>query len=345
MKKLYTFILLCSLVNIGNAQITLTKAFNEPVVGDAERKKGFDTTSAMPINTGLNQVWNFTSLTTNTSLVVSTSYTTPSSLTGSSSYPAATIGSTDGGTNNNFYKATSTPTTQYEALGIKANTLTITFTNSAVMAVWPITMGYSNTDAIGGSISASTLSGTFNGNVVTNATGTGTVMLPGGVTFTNCLQVKSKQTLNASFLFGLVTLTVGITSYEYYHSSQKFPILTHNVTSITSATATLNSTVTAVSINNDVFTGIKENSNSISSLNIYPNPATNQFAVSLNNQNAETVSVQIMNSLGQVVKTVDLGNTKGELNTSVDVRNLSAGLYHVKTTMGNSTSVKELIIQ
>lgn len=342
MKKLYTLMLLVLFANVTKAQLILTKSSNEPIIGDAERRKSFDTTSytsGLPQNTGTNQVWNFTSLATNTTNMSNTTYTTPSSVTGSGSYTAATIASTDGGSNNSFFKSSAT---QYELLGVNASSLSLTFTNSAIMAVWPMTYGYTNTDPIAGSVSVSSLSGTFSGTVITNATGTGTVQLPYGVSLGNCLQVKSRQVINGSFLFGFVTATVNLTTIQYYHASQKFPVLEQNVTAITTATASYNSTVTAVTLNNDVFAGINELSLD-NSYAVYPNPASNFINIRLSNETAEPVKVEISNQLGQPVRSVDIGSIKN-IESAIDISGLAKGIYFVKTSAGERRSVKKLIV-
>jgi hypothetical protein len=345
MKKIYILILLCSLGKFGNAQTSgLTKAANEPVIGDVERRKSYDSTTALPTNTGANQVWNFTSLATNTTAMSSNSYTTPSSISGGTAYPSATIGSVDGSGNSSFFKSTAT---QYELLGSKQSSLSLTFTNSAVMAVWPITSSYNNTDIVAGTAKVSTsltLTGPFNGTINVMSTGTGTLMLPGSLTFANVLLVRSNLTGIATFTIpfvGTVTATIVNIQDQYYDASQKFPILNVSVFNVNSSMG--NQSSKTITLNNDALVGIKENQNSDLSLNIFPNPASNQITIVLNDQNAENVSVQVMNSLGQVVKSLDLG--KGPLSTPVNVSDLCSGMYYVKTNVGTRSSVKKLTIQ
>ena len=64
MKKLYTLILSIVLFSGTKAQLSLTKAFNEPVIGNAVATQEFDSTStAIPKNTGASQTWNFSAFT------------------------------------------------------------------------------------------------------------------------------------------------------------------------------------------------------------------------------------------------------------------------------------------
>lgn len=349
MKKIYTLILLVLLIsNVGKAQLSLTQGFNEPSIGNTENRKSYDTTSAIPKNTGLNQVWNFSTLSTNTVAMVTYSYVTPASVSGGTAFPTATIARTDG-TNNEFYK---TNVAQYELLGTKQGSTSLTFTNSAVVAIWPITYGYTNTDPVSGSAKITTtitLNAPFNGNITVNGTGTGTLQLPFGINLTNCLQLKSVLNGTATFTVPIIGTTIPTTvtntSYQYYHSTQKFSLLTVNINSVMTPTASYNSTSTSITLNNDIFAGIKEYGNSISGLNLYPNPSSGNFYLVFNNENAEAVSVEISNYIGQTVKNISFENTKGFSVNEINVSSLGKGIYFVKTIVGNNSTTKKLIIE
>ncbi len=343
MKKLYTLILAALLFSSsGKAQLSLTKAANEPVIGDVQRTKSFDSTTAIPRNTGTAQVWNFTSLATNTINVVINTYTTPASITGGVSFTNANIAATTG-TNSNFYKS---GISTFELAGSKINTLTLNFSNTAILSSWPMPFGYSNTDLAAGTVTAFGFPGNFTGTIITNVTGTGTLQLPSGITFTNALQVKADLTTIATVTIpfvGTLTSTVLATTYQYFDISQKFPVLTHNIQTV--KTNTSSNTAITVDINNNLFAGINEYTNSVSNLNLYPNPSNGNLFVSLNNENSENVSVEISNCIGQVVKKVSLENTKGVMTNSIDLNGLNNGIYFVKTIVGNKSSTKKLILE
>lgn len=340
MKKLYTLILgIILAAPVIKAQApTLTKALNEPSINDAERRKSYDTTTAVPRNTGTNQTWNFTSLATSTVAQTTYSYVAPASVPSSTAYAGCTIVRTDG-TNNEFFKST---TTQYELLGSKQSSVTLTFTNSAVNAVWPIAYGYTNTDTYSGTAKITTtitLNGPVNGNVSTSASGTGTVQLPNGITLNNCLQVTSNLLGVASFsipFIGSLTATLQTTSYQYYNSAFKYPVLTVNTTAINTPTAALNSVNTTVSVNDDVFAGINEFTLE-NSVTVYPNPSTDFINVSFNNN--EATQIEIYNQLGQVLITENVSQNLKQ----IDISGLNSGVYFLRATVGNKTAVKKLI--
>ncbi|MGZ3882859.1 MAG: T9SS type A sorting domain-containing protein [Bacteroidia bacterium] len=351
MKKLYMLIACVLVANLSKAQLVLTQAFNEPVVGDFEHRIKYDSAGVLPNTPGANQTWNFSTLTTTASLV-NTTYTTPSSCTGYTAFTAfsgATVGQTDGSTSE-FYK--SSPGV-FELIGlVPSSTLALSFSNTAVVANWPVSSTYSLSDAVAGTIKANiftSITGPFNGSETVQSTGTGTLQLPNAVTLNGCMQLKTVLTGTGSVaLFTLTaTFTITNTSYSYYWGLYKFPALTVNYSTITfqqGSSAPQTTKTVATTINNDVFAGISELSLN-SNYSMFPNPASNMLNLQITNDQAEPVSVEIVNSLGQPVKTLDLGNTKGEVTSTVDLNGFAKGIYLVKTAVGNKQSVKKLIVQ
>ena len=348
MKKIYLAILTTIFFNqVSQAQLTLTKAANEPIIGDLEYRKGFDSTGVLLNTGGTNQTWNFTSLVSTTNAASTSSYLLPTSAPGYTiSYSSATIAKTTG-TASDFFKATPT---QYELVAtVPSSSVSINFTNSAIAAVWPITNTYTLSDVVSGTIKAVILftgTGPFNGVQNVAAKGTGTLQLPGSVTLNDCLLMKSTLTGTGSVTIFTLSLTMTITnvSYAYYHASQKFPVLTVNYSETSLKQGAGTPTITnnaSISINNSVFVGITESSLS-TNFSLFPNPTTGKLNVLLSNNKAENVSIKILNSIGQVVKTVNLGNTP-DINSQIDLSELSIGIYSVKTTIGNSSSSKKLI--
>lgn len=344
MKKIYLSIFTIALAFTASAQLSLTKAFNEPTLGNVNTQKGYDSTTVVPKTTGTSQTWNFSSLVSNTITEVTT-YTTPASTPSAALFPTATIVEDDATGQWNYWRATAT---QFELLGFADNAgSAVQFTNSAIAAVWPINFGYSNTDVFAGTATIS-LSGTVNGTINTTGSGSGTVMLPGSLTFTNCLQVKMVNNMRIVLGSFPISFTVDVLSqgYTYYSGTQKFPILdiTYEKQTVTSgSTPTITNSFSA-RINNAVLTGINDASIELTNLNVYPNPATDAVTIYLSNDKTENVSVVITNNLGQVVKSVELGNSN-EIKHSMNTSDLASGIYHVKTSIGDRSTTKKLIIQ
>ena len=336
MKKIYFTILAGALAFTVSAQLTLTKAFNEPVIGNVFTKKGYDSTTVIPKNTGAGQSWNFTSLVSNTVTEVST-FTTVASTPSGSLFPSSTMAEADGLGGYTYLKSVGS---NYEMAGTADATTILTLTNTAISAIWPISFGYLNADAYAGSITSGTMAGTVTGNIVTNAVGSGTVTMPGGGVFTNCLQAKITQTTNLTL--GVITATFNNTNYIYFHGSQKFEIMNIEYSKTTSLILG-NSTSCTIKVNNAVITGINE-ATFDKAFVVYPNPASGVFHVMFTNEKNENLSLEIVNNLGQTIRSLELGNAN-DINTTVNVNDLNTGVYYVKTTLGKNSVVKKLVIQ
>lgn len=337
MKKIYLSILTGTFAFSMNAQLTLTKVANEPSIGNVNAKKGYDSTSVIPKSTGAGQSWNFSSLTTNT-IVESTTYTTVASSPSASAFPGATLAESDGAGAWTYWKST---TSTFELMGMIDPTTVINFSNTAIVAAWPIGMGYNNTDAYAGSAAIqTTLTGSAIGTITSQGTGTGTVTLPGSLVFTNMLQLRTNQILQLNLMFGLITATMTTNEYSYYHSSQKFPLIT---ISYQKAAGTFTSNTCDIRINSAVAMGVNE-ATFDKTFVIYPNPASGIFHVMFTNERNESLSMEIMNNLGQTIRNIDLANSN-DINTSINVSDMRTGVYYVKTTLGNNSVVKKLVIQ
>jgi len=335
MKKIYVSLLSCFFISqVATAQ-TITQAANEPVSGDVNNYKGYDSVGVVPKNTGSGMSWNFSAFTQNTT-TTSATFTTASSVPNATAFPGATLAENQGGGNYNFFK---TVGTQFEMLGSSTPNGDFTYTNSAIAANWPVAFNYSLTDAFAGNLTGSA-AGTLNGTITTEGTGTGSLTLPGGTMFTNVLQVRMKNTVNINITFPPLTATITGVDYNYYHSSQKFPLLTVSYQATTGFT---NTSSAEIKVNNLVITGLNDK-NFDATFQIFPNPAKDAFNVNLNNSNNDNGVIEIYNSLGQLTKTINLGNNS-IIEQKVSLSGLNSGIYIVKTALGNKTSSRRLIVE
>lgn len=344
MKKIYVA-LFSSLFagHVANAQLTLTKAFNEPVSGSVNMFKGYDSLSTgIPKTIGTGQMWNFSACPQNT-VVTSSTFTTPASVPNSTNYPGVTVVEDLGGGSYNFFKSASTPTTQLEFLG-SDGALAFSLTNSAIQAVWPVSYGYSKTDTYSGNIT-SPAAGTIDGTVTVMGAGTGSLVIPGGTMFTNVLQVKVANTITLSVAGGVYTGTIIGKDYNYYHGTQQFPLLqvSYQKQTLSSFGTPTVSTTGDITVNNAVITGLTDK-NFEATFQIFPNPAKEYFNVNLTNATNANGVIEIFNSTGALIKTVNLGNAS-VLEEKISLSELSSGIYIVKTSLGARSSTRKLIIE
>lgn len=332
MKRLYLFIIVLTLSLSVVAQPTLTKSFNQPILGEVNTKLICDSVGVVPKSSGVNQLWDFSNfiLTSNveTSNYISTSAGGGASYTGSSFVESY-------GSTKFFMKATAT---QYEIVGIENPSFALNINgNTAIQFAWPVAMGYSKTDAFSGTAHANNLNGNVTGNIVSTAPGNGTLIIPGGNTFYGVLQVRIRITATASFLLGVTTVNLKAVDYTYYDATHKFPLLTVSYADVTGAY-----TSKAASIRvHDGIVGIND-LNFDATFSIFPNPAKDNFNVSLNNIINAHCTIEILNSLGQTIQVHQLGNDK-QISNNISVSNLTSGVYFVKTTLGDKVSVRKLI--
>ncbi|HWY13283.1 MAG TPA: T9SS type A sorting domain-containing protein, partial [Bacteroidia bacterium] len=223
-----------------------------------------------------------------------------------------------------------------------------TFTDSGIIASWPVSFGYSSTDTYAGTVDYLSITGPGSGTVNVTAPGSGTVTLPGSIVFNNCLQVKIENLSYANIGTFPLTFTInGVTTeYHYYTGTQKFPIVmvAYDSQTVNSGSGPTVQNSASITINNNVLTGINNINLEALNYNVYPNPTTNNVNINLTNEKTEAVSVVVINNLGQIVRSIDLGSAP-EIKYLMNTSDLTSGIYHVKTTVGEKSTTKKLIIQ
>ena len=83
----------------------------------------------------------------------------------------------------------------------------------------------------------------------------------------------------------------------------------------------------------------------VNTINVYPNPMTNYAIVDFNLAEANKVSIVLVNTIGQVVFSEELGKLNaGTQNYSLDAASLSNGLYLLHIKVGDNTVTKKVAI-
>jgi hypothetical protein len=92
--------------------------------------------------------------------------------------------------------------------------------------------------------------------------------------------------------------------------------------------------------------GIAENNlNSTNNSFIYPNPAKNNATVSLNLANNSKIQIEVLNTIGQVVRATKADGQTGSNSVNIDLNGLASGIYLVNVKVENAISTKKLIIE
>jgi hypothetical protein len=352
MKKIYLIALSFLALSQANAQLSLTKAANEPAVGDTYETLALDTTNTLPIAvTGTNVEWLFDGVTAQGGTSTFT-IGAPSSYSNSANYPGTTMVEEDitNGTKT-YYK---TIATGYELVGVDAGFFDLNYnSNSLTLASWPITMGYSNNDQGAGAITVNqgttSLSGSFTSTINTVADGTGLLNINNYAYARNgVLRVKSTQKIEFSILFGTIAGSIENNIYNFYHSSSKYPLLTlnYNYVDATSPQGPLQQLQTTLSVLSDVTVGVKENDAKEVIFKAYPNPANSEVNIHFVLTQNESYTIEVVNMLGQSVKSVNLGDLQpGIYSENININDLTSGVYFIKVNGKTAQGIEKLIVE
>ncbi len=90
---------------------------------------------------------------------------------------------------------------------------------------------------------------------------------------------------------------------------------------------------------------INEN-DAVETMNLYPNPAKESATLTFS-ANAENATVDVINSLGQKVYSMNLGNVDGKQTVTIPTSELSEGLYfvNVQTTSGSTATARLSVVK
>lgn len=319
MKK--TLLILISTTSLLSAQTTITKAFNDPVIGETVNNVNINGTVDNSA-TGNNTTFNNAGLTAGSA--AATTYSAPTS-SETSTFPGSTIKMTGGGSTA-YYKQTAT---KLEITGLVTPDATLNFsTNNGTFISYPTAFGHTENDTAAGTFSATAGAGNFSGTISISADASGTLLI-GNKTYTNVLRIKSVQNFTLT-VFGFPAGTVTNTSYAYYDSAHKFPLLSttnavinaQGSTQTTNIAQALNETFLAVS---DL--KLKEK------LSVYPNPARDFIQIKGEIKKGSKINIYGLD--GKLIKTTDLKSEK------VDISELPSSSYFIEVSdskTGNETT-------
>ena len=331
MKKIYFSTFLYLVLLTSNAQNPLTSA-KIPVLGDVETYKDADSTGITPGPAGINQNWNFSSIVFSpTAAVSSETYVASSSAPNASLFPTANLASTDGLGNYNMFNNTAS-SVSFVGNAVATPSDCNVYSNPFLFLNYPFAYGATINDTY-----ASSGSGlNANGNTTMTADGTGTLVLPGPVMYTNVMRVK--MTMNVTYS-GVFTGTYSGVYYAWYASAQKFPLLTVQTGTFSSSFGT--SIDKTVRTNNVLALGVENYSGVKEMFDVYPNPASDEINIKLLYPKEDN-QITIYNTLGEVCKNLQI---KGQETTKLNIQDLKSGIYFIKLNSEKDSRTEKLIIR
>ena len=83
-----------------------------------------------------------------------------------------------------------------------------------------------------------------------------------------------------------------------------------------------------------------------SGLMIYPNPVTDALQLVVKNENKGRMKIQVSNMSGEIVKEVQLDKpSAGAIQTRISLSSLPAGVYIIRTGIGEWSQVTRFVTQ
>jgi hypothetical protein len=334
MRQFAIFTFICASICLRSQ--TLTQVSYEPMPGDTDKVFSFDTTKfagATPVAiTGSACVWDFSMMKVRDTVLMKLPYVAPSSLSMSSQFPGSSFAQKDVGQNLFFKSNTVTP--QTEIVGLWSPNGSVKFTNSAIIMKYPMSFPMTFTDTIAGTITSPQGNGTVNGTLQVKADGLGTLLLPRNITFSNVLRVTSTQFL-AITAFGFNVGEMQQTSFMYYHSSGKFPLV--NILYFHMSVPGLDSVNVTMYVNRkEISVGVEEQAAVSSQISAFPNPFS------------DGVNILLPESIrGAKVSISDMSGRKayeGEFDARLNSEGLKPGTY-ILSVETNSGIARKIIVK
>lgn len=315
MKK--TILLLTAFTGMLSAQTTITKAFNDPVVGETVNNVTVNGTVDNSA-TGAGVTFQNGSLTQGAAAATTNTAPTASDLI---AFPGTTI-KMNGLGNAVLYKQTAT---KLEITGLITPEATLNFSvNNGTAITYPAAFGYNEVDQAQGTFTSSAASGIFKGTITNTADAAGTLIL-GYQTYPNVLRLKSVQNLNLhqsnDILFLVPIGTVTNTTYTYYDNVRKFPILSYTSANISVPLLGINQTTTGAQALNEAFLNVTDSAPK-TKMQIFPNPVGE--TINIKGDLSKYTTGKIFGTDGKLIKSSELRNAQ------IEVSDLSSAVYFLE---------------
>jgi hypothetical protein len=170
------------------------------------------------------------------------------------------------------------------------------------------------------------------------------------VTFTATPTAAGSFTTNGNIVTFSNTST-GASSYswdfgDFTNSSASAPVHAYAVNGNYQVVLTaINGNCTDTTVFNVAITVSIEELMGLSNLTIYPNPASETAVISFDNTLGNSFDIQLIDQLGRVIMSQNGVQASGSNMVTIDLTNLSDGLYSIQLTSNQNTISKRLIVR
>jgi hypothetical protein len=336
-----------SFTSFGQAS-TLTAANYNPQLNDAFISVVCDTSFVSPGLSGPGISWSFISLSPSQ---IDTARDVPVTSTAGGSYIALFAPTTN--------VAVVTPTASMTTYGIESATkLSSTgyYQSAAQYAIYtdpmdqiqyPCTYNTTFTDTYAGTLYIGGTGYPEAGSVTSTCDGWGTLILPGGLTYSNVLRVHSSQTYtdNADLFHTGTSTTFDVESYNWYMPGYHSALLTISTSQGTGIAAGYFYKIVSYAAKQLSNAGVHSVPNISSSLQLFPNPVQNVLNVNFDAGMGAHVRIDMTDMLGRDVAVIANQYAQGVQNFTYNTSNLPKGLYIVRLQSGDEHITKQVVVQ
>jgi len=280
------------------------------------------TPTISPGSAGANQVWNFSTMTLSTS--TSATIQPPASTPSAGLYPTANISLVDGFISD-FCRVNTNSMQEignYYNGGSPVNMCVTTYTDPVDYLHFPFNFNNTYTDAFYGSSNNTMVGQTRSGSITVTADGYGTLIIPTG-TFVNVMRVHSTMTYTDTVFSTTFFTARSKDEYLWYLPGTHFPVA--GVAFFTNPNPKEQDHAYYIS---QYLTGLNEIDNPLSAVKLFPVPASEVLNITIPNGVSGKLEINIYNSLGQKIKTVNQNNES--LSLSLNISDLAKGVYFMR---------------
>lgn len=339
MKKFYLAIAGLAVMNISNAQITLTGATSNPVLGQMNTIHTYDATTMTEGPAGANVTWDFSTIASQSS--ASSTVVAPNTLT----YGAPFLSTSDiawgDGNSEAYYEANAN---KQSIVGIVqgANDIVDNYvTNPREFLVYPLSYGTVYNETFSGTQdnNIAQIQMIRSGTITIEADAHGSLIMPYG-TLNNVLRVKIHTVYSDEFM-GSVIATYDDLLYLWYNLNTKHWLLSYDVFDLSGT-----QTIISGYYLDPLLVGVDEEANFGTSLMVYPNPASDQVNVEYQLQKGADVNIIVTDLLGkQVMQIHRENNMQGAHKEILDVSDLPTGMYIVSLASGDEVITRKISVR
>ena len=160
-------------------------------------------------------------------------------------------------------------------------------------------------------------------------------------------------TTGTNFVTGIFTNTSSgtITSYLWDFgdgttSTDSDPLHVYNATGTFTVTLTVTGPCGTDTFTQDItleVAGLEENELG-NALNVFPNPNNGEFEMTLTLENVSDVNASLVDARGQQIWNASIGAVNGTASETINVSNNAAGIYFLRVTADDRTSVRKIVV-